>query len=355
MHHLSIFYVANIPSYYLEPTNDPLVSGVLFNFQLLNQSFFMGLLFLISGYFTPPSFDHKGSVKFIKDRLVRLGIPLIIYIFVINPVALLVGIHYTSPSLNIYTIVYAMLQLFPWWQLYPEFIGIGPLWFIIMLLIFDFSYVLWRLILKNEVVHPLNGSSSLTYQNISIYILMLTLTSYLIRIILPMDFTLLGFPTLSYLPQYVSFFLIGTAAYRNDWLRKISGSMAIRVFVISLIAAFILFPLALTGHFEGRGSWESGVYALWDSTFAVGMSLALITIFRQYINLQKRYGQFLSQQSYMVYIVHILIIVLIAAIVLQGLYIESFLKFGLATILSVPSCFGAAYLIRKIPFVDKVI
>ena len=34
----------------------------------------MGLLFLIAGYFVPDSFDRKGPAKFLRDRMVQLGI-----------------------------------------------------------------------------------------------------------------------------------------------------------------------------------------------------------------------------------------------------------------------------------------
>lgn len=43
------------------------------------QAFSMGLFFLISGYFTPSSYERKGSGRFAKDRLLRLGIPILCY------------------------------------------------------------------------------------------------------------------------------------------------------------------------------------------------------------------------------------------------------------------------------------
>jgi fucose 4-O-acetylase-like acetyltransferase len=59
----------------------------------------MGFFFLISGYFVPRSYDHKGSVSYLKDRLLRLGIPLLVFIFVLNPIASL-GIYQMPASLT---------------------------------------------------------------------------------------------------------------------------------------------------------------------------------------------------------------------------------------------------------------
>ena len=57
------------------------------SFLALAQSFDMSFLFMLAGYFIPLSFDVKGPAKFIKDRLYRLGLPLLIYIAIIDPIA----------------------------------------------------------------------------------------------------------------------------------------------------------------------------------------------------------------------------------------------------------------------------
>ena len=88
LHHLALTYGAGAFWYYVEPPwNGPVAFLVLLVFILINQSWFMGALFLISGYFTPGSFEHKGPGSFLKDRTVRLGLPLVVFIFVLNPIA----------------------------------------------------------------------------------------------------------------------------------------------------------------------------------------------------------------------------------------------------------------------------
>jgi len=47
-------------------------------FFAVNASFFMGLFFMISGYFFASSFDKKGFVKYTIDKLRRHGIPLLL-------------------------------------------------------------------------------------------------------------------------------------------------------------------------------------------------------------------------------------------------------------------------------------
>lgn len=50
------------------------------------QASLMGLFFLMGGYFTPGSYDQKGVSAFWKERFLRLGIPVLLYVVLINPI-----------------------------------------------------------------------------------------------------------------------------------------------------------------------------------------------------------------------------------------------------------------------------
>lgn len=52
-----------------------------------NEMFFMSLMFLISGLFTIPSIERKGVGQFLFDRTKRLGIPFVIAVTVLSPLA----------------------------------------------------------------------------------------------------------------------------------------------------------------------------------------------------------------------------------------------------------------------------
>jgi len=349
-------YGAGGPFYYVEPPFEyPLTYLVLLMFVLFNQGWFMGALYLIAGYFTPGSFDRKGSGSFLKNRLVRLGIPIILWIFVLSPLAS-IG-YWQMPA--VLTGITDPLS----WQAYPFLLGLGVAWFLALLLIFSFGYAIWRRLTRNRTATP--KSSTPSYLGIGIFTLGLALLSYLVRIVIPIGKEVFDFPTLSYLPQYLTIFIVGIVAYRRDWFRTTPGSMGVVGFVTALVATVLLFPLALSGNlfslevpevwvFLGGGTFQSGVYALWDSIFVVGMCLAAITFFRRFFNQESSIGSFLAQQSYAVYIIHVPIVVFIG-IALKGVQLAPMLKFGLLAVIAVPTCFVLAYLIRKIPGVSKVL
>jgi glucans biosynthesis protein C len=346
LHHFAVIYTGNTPFYYVEPAyHDMLAFFVLLIFQLFNQAYFMGLFFLISGYFTPGSFDRKGAKFYLKDRLLRLGIPTLIYMVLLSPIAF-IGVYQMPAMLTKITTPFT-------WQQYPKLIGTGPMWFAVMLLIFECGYMAWQMAAKRWAKRVADNAVLPHFRVIFAFILVLALTSYLARIVVPLGTYVLSFPTLAYFPQYLSFFLIGIVAARNNWLRTLPGSTGKRGFWLALVVTLLLFPVALSPSILGNGTWQSGVYALWDSTFSVGMCLFLIALFRRFFDSPGRLGKFLSPQAFTVYVIHIPIIVLLA-LALRSIHIEQLLKFGLAAIIGVPLCFSAAYLVRKIPLADKI-
>ena len=83
--HLNITYGAPGDWYYNESEAGmpEVILQAMFN--ITNQAFFMGMFFFISAYFTAASINRKTTAVFLKDRLVRLGIPLVFFYFILNP------------------------------------------------------------------------------------------------------------------------------------------------------------------------------------------------------------------------------------------------------------------------------
>ena len=115
----------------------------------------MGAFFLLAGYFAPGSFDRKGPGSFLLDKSLRLGIPLVVFYFVLSPISWL-GLWLMPASLTGITTP-------PTWQAYPRYIGLGPLWFVAMLLIFSFGYAAWRILTRNRTSSSMSKSSLPSY------------------------------------------------------------------------------------------------------------------------------------------------------------------------------------------------
>ena len=353
LHHVALTYGAAGLFYYVEfhPSG---FSRSLLIFVLTNQAWFMGAFFLVAGYFTPASFDRKGPVLFLRDRLLRLGIPLVVYMLLLNPLTFF-GSFFLPDVLAPLT-----------WDTYrySEYVRMGPMWFVALLLIFSFGYAGWRMLGGRS--SPATRSTRPGYASVGAFVLGLAAVSFLLRMHIAIGESEWGFPSLAYLPQYVSFFVLGAVAFRRDWFRTITPAMGVAGLGAAAAAAVFLFPLAFSGRMfslelsesiaraMGEGYWRSAVYALWDSAMAVGLCLGLIVFFRTFLNRQGRLTRAMPPLGYTVYVVHIPIVVFLA-VALKEVEMEHLLKFGLAGVIAIPLCFAAAYVVRKIPYASKVL
>jgi Acyltransferase family len=362
LHHTAITYGGSGSFYYTEPATDPLPGLLLSLFTNFDQAWFLGAFFLLSAYFTPGSFDRKGVWQFIKDRLIRLLIPLLVFYFVMSPLTVYIAFyHMTTAQLAQQGITAPMgLNL----TFISQSVGLGPLWFVELLLIFEFGYVIWRVAAARLRKRNTEGRPFPSSRKVGAFILVLALLAYLWRIVVPLNAQVLGFPSLFDLPQYLGLFIVGLTAARSGWLKKMPDAMAKRFFKIALVASAMLLPLSLLGtvvislgwgSLVGYGSLSSAFYAVWDSIFAVGMTMFAISFFRKRFNSPGRLWGFAAKNFYAAYFLQATVIVTITALVLYPVHTESLLKFGLAAFMILPLTWALAYAIRKIPYVDRVL
>src|SRR5215471_18405333 len=109
---------------------------------LFNDSFFMACMFLISGLFVRDSLVRRGLPNFLASRIWRLGVPYLISIFVLMPVAYYpTFLRYHLPDTTDFNFVHFWwhtLTIGPW----PS----GPVWFLWVLLAFDaIAVLIWAI------------------------------------------------------------------------------------------------------------------------------------------------------------------------------------------------------------------
>jgi len=338
LHHIATMYALPLWYYTEKPTSGAAVLGLTV-FLLVDQAWFMGAFFLLSGYFTPGSYERKGPRAFLRHRLIRLGIPLVVFYFVLNPI-LYVGAYHGGSV----------------FEFYLHTIGAGPLWFVFALLVFDAAYAILRHMTGNR---PPRERKPLSYRMVIGFVLALALLTYALRTVIPIGFwvPVVDFPTSAYLPQYVGFFVLGTAAYRRDWLSTITNRLGKVGLAMAIGGTLIFLPLALAGGMDawgGRGTVGSLFYALWDSTFAVGAVLTLLTFFRGKFATQGPVRRYLSGHAFTVYVIHAFVVTA-AGYALSGLALPTLAKFGIAAVVVLPACFLLAGPVRRLPGVRRVL
>jgi glucan biosynthesis protein C len=358
--HLAITYGSEGSWFYAERPTTELAGILLTLFVCLCQFFFMGLFFLISGYFTPGSVDRKGGMQYIKDRLVRLGIPLVLFCLLVSPITeyakAMTVYHNNTRSFVTFTIDY--------WK--SGDYAPGPLWFVEVLLAFALVYTLGRAILSVGKSTSSNTSSTavkkpLTNAWILAFILICAPVNFIVRIASPIG-NEWEHIQMAFMPQYILMFFAGILAYRRGWLPNISAGVR-KVWSAIAIPATLAMPVIMvfSGVTEGDNSllgglnWKATVLSIWEPIFCVSVSIALLSLFQRRFNRQGTLGRIMSQNAYSVYIIHPLVIIP-GAYLLRTVSLDPLLKWATVSPILVALCFMVSHwLVRRIPMTEKVL
>lgn len=349
MHHTVICYGGPGGWYFTDATTNPSALIVMTLFVATNQAFFMGFFFFLSAYFMEASYAKKGAAAFTKDRLKRLGIPLLFYSFVLSPV------------MNFLVYKYGLklpATFIQYLQGYNDWLDPGVLWFVAALLLFTLVYVLFKLWGKRTAGDIKRFPS---HQTIFVFALGLGLISYLVRIVFPTGWVLhpLGFQ-LAHFTQYICLFVLGIVAYRKAWLNSIYLAVAKPWLITALLLVFLIFPgiflLAKSplASFAGNGTWQSLLAAVWEQLTGVSIMVALTAIGKYKFNFSTPFTQQLSRSAYATYIFHPLVVICIS-LSLQSWSVDPVFKLLVAAPTAVVLSFCLGWLLVKLPVVKEII
>ncbi len=363
IHHAAVTYSHLGSWFYHEGPKPGIGMTFLFGtFLAFNQAYFMGFLFLIAGYFTPGAFDRKGFRQFVRDRVIRLGIPALLFMFFIHPVIVywLLRDFYQPARPSLRDAYLPFIASGRVWS------ASGPMWFAVALLIFSMVYAILRLAKPHQprdgqlVARPLLPSNA---QVIGLA-LVIAAATFLVRIVQPSGTSVLNMQ-LGNFSQYIALFAVGIAAYRRNWLLRIPFSFGISWLWFALTGGVVLWIAILAASGVTRGGapdkmfgglhWESALFCLWEALFCMGVSLGLLVLFRDKFDVQGRFARFMSRNAFSAYLFHTPLLIAVT-LALHKITAGAVTKFALASLLAVPLTFLASeYVFRRVPLLRQVL
>ncbi len=315
------------------------------------QSFFMGLFFYLAGRFAPGSRDRKGTAAFLRDRFLRLGIPILAYDLLLNPLTIYIResdrLSERGPG-----------QLWLDYLRGKDNLGDGPVWFLTALLVFTFAWLAVRWLGGPRPLHSPAVPAFPRWRAIVLFALLLGLVTFAVRLAFPVGsvFEPLNFQ-IPFFPQYIALFALGIASHRLRWLEDLTDRVG-RRWLAATAAALVAMPVLLVagggasgdfGPFLGGPTGQALGYAVWEQLACVSISIGLLWLFRTV--LANRAGPLLREcaaGAYTVYIIHppVLVFLTVASRPVDVPAIVRFAGLSAATLLA---CFGLAAGIRRLP------
>ena len=335
----------------IEGAEVPFFGGISIWFGYFCNTFFIYMLFLLSGYFVPRSVHKKGIANYLKDRLRRIGIPFLIGLFLINNAAWLLG--RLSPA--------SPLAELPWSDI--PFNRVGVLWFLVVLFVFDLLYCAWvalrgdRFSVDTSVPIPRLRSWLISAVVLAIIEVVLTTRTDLWAALRSTPLDGLGFQGM-HIFTYAFLFFLGSKASFHRWLERLNSHLVVRWFRFSVALALCLLAISLVLTFNGSMSSESGkltiLGAFLNPFIGWGMIAYLLLWFQRN---ETKYGKWLATagvDSFGAYIIHpLVLVVLLEAIGFIGL--NHWLIAIAASAIGIIISFGISHQLRRIPSVARII
>lgn len=325
-----------------------------------SQSFFMGMFFFIGAYFTHKSFQKKGLLRFLQERIIRLGIPLAITYFFITTVSTYIVWPVKFPK-------HAAMSFMELWLSGRAF-GYGVMWFVVALSYFTFLYLIARIIfpsLRSKETKPL---PKVKWHTILVSAILIGIATYIVRIRFPLfKGHLLSFPLdlpfdFGHFPQYIFLFILGVIAAKYDSDYFVSFKHAKNWMWFVLIMVVLIFPLMFfvgqvhingVSPFAGLGTWHSLAYSIWEQVTGIAIMVGLLGISKVKWNTQSKFASKLSGGAFAVYVLHPPILVGISILFIDW-EVMLLVKFLVLTPIAMIASFAVALLVKQIPVLRKI-
>lgn len=338
------------------PIIDPTTSSAFDLFPALLNNFFMALLFFISGLFVWKSIAKKGATLFLKDRWRRLGIPFVLSLVTIMPIAYYPSFLQTGAEIN-------PLSYWCDWSWIS-----GPAWFLSMLLAFN---VLAALVYF--VAGPSNRTvpAVLATRPVAFFFALIIVSGLgfmpLMAVYGPFAWLKWGPIMIGQacrLLLYAVYFFAGVAVgargvettflsqpgplARRWWVWLIASTITGAALVVALGGFKIDPTMPWT---RPAGWWLPGFCVV---IYSASASMAVLALFLRFVHVRHPWADSLSNNSYAIYLVHYPVVIWLQYALLGSSMpatTKALVVFGLSLGLS----WGMSVLLRRIPGVRAVL
>lgn len=330
---------------------------------LATDSFFMAMFFFLSGLFTWPGIARKAPSVFLRDRLLRLGLPFAIAAFTVIPLAYYAIALRHDPGLSFTAFWWKTITVGPW----PS----GPIWFVWVLLAFDLTAsLLYRV--SARLVDPGNRVSLRGFDQPAVFWLLLVVVTAIAYVPALLYFGGSKWFELgpfsvqaSRILLYFAYFFIGVSVGAANFDRGIlsAGGQLPKQRWLWVIATLIAYCLMwgmiyikrdILGNPDPQPHWYQAIYGTFFVLFSSSILLAILAFFLHKKSPGPNLLDRMQADAYGIFLVHYPIALWIQY-ALFDYSLPAIVKATIGFVLTVILSWGLTAALRKIPGASHVL
>jgi hypothetical protein len=336
---------------------------------LFNDSFFMACMFFISGLFVCGSLARRGSADFLKGRAWRLGVPFLVSIFVVMPIAYypsFVRYHLSATTdFNFFHFWLHTMSIGPW----PS----GSAWFLWVLLALDaIAALLWAVAPRviealGQLIYTLRDRPLAAFAGFLVFTIIIYLPMRLIfgdsSWLVPGHYPL-PIQT-SRILLYAGYFFagvgVGAVSLRAGVLAE-NGALAKRWMVWSgfALASYGAILLLVYMHHGGLVDlnspplWWHTAYGLAFAMFSAAMTFTVPAVFLRFKRSPFSLLDAMQPQAYGIYLLHFVPLIWLQYVVYDPAF-PAVVKFAIVFAGTLSISWALTVLLRKVPVAARMI
>lgn len=342
--HTATAYVTDFAGYYYDDervTNSALSIAIALP-ALMGGIFGLGPLFVVAGWFSVGSLARRGTAGFVGSRLLRLGIPLVFFVLLVNPLADYLGDLWKQGAL---TFLGDLAD--------TEF---SIMWFVVALLACSLGYAALRSIrpLTGPGRRPGRGSLVVAASVIGVGSLAMWQFTTLLD-------THLRNVRVSAWTQAAVLFGLGAMAAESGWDGRLSrrteqqlgrataAGLGLTLVLVSFTGARDQLDMALGGL-----NWASVSFAILYGIVSIAYTLWCLAWMRRRWPTHGPLMAKAGRGSYATYLLHPVVLVSVM-LAFRVVPLGAQLKFVIVSVVAVPLCFTVGYAVTRLPGVGRVV
>lgn len=310
--------------------------------------FVIGTFFFVAGLFAPAAMERKGPGRFASDRVVRLGVPFLLFVLLVWP--LFMWFAYLAAG---YRVSF-------WWEFTHRhpFLDSGPLWFAEILLYVSLAYaaLVWakdraRADAGEQEREP-EAPAALGGRQLVTLVALVAVASFIVRLWFPAQSKQVLDLHVWQWPQCVAMFGLGVAAARFGWAKRVPESLrrGCGAAVIITVLALPLYASAVgisdlaadAAPYQGGWHWQAMVLATVEAILVVAGSVWVLGLAQDRLQGATRLWQVCSRSSFAAFVLQAPVL-LTLSITLRPFDLPAEAKAIAVGGIGVPVCFWLAW------------